>query len=104
MEQKKSISFGFRGTMLIIYQFIAYITFQVFTQYPLNILADMYGGAQTVSKLYSICAIVGILVQLALVGTISKMRNVKAFGSILGAITLVLDRTLWRHCLVLPRL
>ena len=90
MEQKKSISFGFRGTMLIIYQFIAYITFQVFTQYPLNILADMYGGAQTVSKLYSICAIVGILVQLALVGTISKMRNVKAFGSILGAITLVL--------------
>ena len=60
--QKKVHGFGFRGWMLIIYQAIAYITFQVFTQYPLNILADLYGGAQKVSQLYSICAIVGILV------------------------------------------
>ncbi len=88
--QTKVRGFGFRGWMLIIYQAIAYITFQVFTQYPLNILADLYGGAQTVSRLYSICAIVGILIQLALVGVISKMKNIKLFGSILGAITLVL--------------
>ncbi len=90
MQQKRSIGFGFRGWMLIIYQAIAYITYQAFTQYPLNILADLYGGAQTVSKLYSICAIVGIFIQLILVRPISRMKNVKLFGTILGAITLVL--------------
>ncbi len=90
MEQKKVRSFGFRGWMLILYQFIAYLTYQCFTQYPLNILADMYGGAQKVSSIYSICAVVGILVQVALAGVVSRMKRIKLFGSILGAITLVL--------------
>ena len=31
MEQKKVRGFGFRGWMLILYQAIAYITFQCFT-------------------------------------------------------------------------
>ena len=88
--QKKSIGFGFRGWMLILYQAIAYITFQVFTQYPLNILADFYGGATLVSSIYSTCAIIGIVVQIIMVGLISKMKSIKAFGSILGAISLVL--------------
>ncbi len=88
--QKKSIGFGFRGWMLILYQAIAYITFQVFTQYPLNILADFYGGAQLVSKIYSICAIVGIVIQILLVSLIAKMKSIKAFGSILGIVSLVL--------------
>ncbi len=90
MEQKKVRSFGFRGWMLIVYQFIAYITYQCFTQYPLNILADLYGGAQKVSSIYSICAVVGILVQVILAGVVSKMKRIKLFGSILGAITIIL--------------
>ena len=65
--QNKVKGFGFRGWMLIIYQAIAYIAFQCFTQYPLNILADFYGGAQKVSGIYSVCAIVGILIQIILV-------------------------------------
>ncbi len=88
--QKKSIGFGFRGWMLILYQAIAYITFQVFTQYPLNILADFYGGAQLVSSIYSICAIIGIVIQIIMVGLIAKMKSIKAFGSILGIISIVL--------------
>ena len=90
MGQKKSINFGFRGWMLIIYQAIAFVTYQVFTNYPLNILADMYGGAQTLSKIYSICAIGGIIVQLVLAGVISRLKNIKIFGTILGAVTLLL--------------
>lgn len=89
-QKKKSINFGFRGWMLIIYQAIAFVTYQVFTNYPLNILADMYGGAQVLSKVYSICAICGIIVQLVLAGFIFKIKNIKMFGSILGAITLLL--------------
>lgn len=90
MNQKKAIGFGFRGWMLILYLALAYITYQAFTQYPLNILSDFYGGAGIVSKIYSICAIVGIFIQLLLVGPLSRMKSIKAFGSILGAITLVL--------------
>ncbi len=90
MIQKKAIGFGFRGWMLILFQAIAYITYQVFTQYPLNILADFYGGATVVSKYYSICAIVGIFIQLLLVGPISRLKNLKAFCCTLGGVTLVL--------------
>ena len=90
MEQQKIRGFGFRGWMLIIYQAIAYVTFQCFTQYPLNILADFYGGSQKVANIYSICAVVGILVQIVLAGVVAKMKKIKLFGAILGAITLVL--------------
>ena len=90
MEQHKIRGFGFRGWMLIIYQAIAYITFQCFTQYPLNILADFYGGSQKVANIYSICAVVGILVQIVLAGIVAKMKRIKLFGAILGAVTLVL--------------
>ena len=90
MEQNRSRGFGFRGWMLILYQAIAYITFQVFTQYPLNILAEFYGGSQKVANIYSICAVVGILVQIVLAGIVARMKKIKLFGTILGAITLVL--------------
>ena len=90
MNQKKAIGFGFRGLMLILFQAVAYITYQVFTQYPLNILADFYGGATVVSKYYSICAVVGIFIQLLLVGPISRLKNLKAFCCTLGGVTLVL--------------
>ena len=90
MQQKKSIGFGFRGWMLILYQAIAYLTFQCFTQYPLNILADFYGGSQKVANIYSICAVVGILVQIVLAGIVARMKKIRLFGTILGAVTLVL--------------
>ncbi len=90
MEQQKIRGFGFRGWMLIIYQAIAYITFQCFTQYPLNILAPFYGGSQKVANIYSICAVVGILVQIVLAGVVAKMKKIKLFGAILGAVTLLL--------------
>ena len=90
MEQKKVRGFGFRGWMLILYQAIAYITFQCFTQYPLNTLAPFYGGSQKVANIYSICAVVGILVQIALAGVVAKMKKIKLFGACLGAVTLLL--------------
>ena len=40
METKKSIGFGVRGWLLIIVLFFGFMMFQVFTNYPLNILAD----------------------------------------------------------------
>lgn len=88
MESKKIIGFGGRGWLLMIYQALAYVTFQVFTQYPLNILADLYGGAQLISKIYSTAAIVGIIIQLLLAGVIARSSHIKAIGSVLGIITI----------------
>ena len=76
--------------MLILYQAIAFVTYHVFTNYPLNILADFYGGAQRLSAVYSACAIIGVIAQLALANVIAKMKSVKVFGTVLGLITLVL--------------
>ncbi len=90
MNQSKSIGFGFRGWMLIIYQAIAFFTFTVFTNFPMNILADMYGGAQKISTLYTIATIVGIIFQLIFSRFIGKLKNVKMLGAIFGAVTLVL--------------
>ncbi len=87
--QKKNINFGFRGWMLIIYQFIAFLTFVAFTNWPMNALADMYGGQQTVSTIYTIAQVLGIATQLILSRNIGKVKNIKVLGIILGVISMV---------------
>ena len=90
MTQKKAIGFGFRGWMLILFQAIAFLTYQVFTQYPLNILNEFYGGARLLGMIYTISAVVGIFIQLLLVKRVAKMKSVKLFSAILGCITLII--------------
>ncbi|MCD8149396.1 MAG: MFS transporter [Clostridiales bacterium] len=89
MSQKKSINIGFRGWMLVIYQFTAFFMYTAFTNYPLNILSDFYGGATKISTIYTICGLIGIAFQLALSGQIRKF-NIKIFSATLGLITLIL--------------
>ena len=90
MEKKKNLGFGFRGWMLILYQAIAFFTFTVFTKFPMNILADMYGGAKTISTIYTVATIVGIVVQLVFTRFIGKIKSIKLLGAIFGGITLIL--------------
>jgi MFS family permease len=90
MQQKKTMNFGFRGWMLIIYQAIAFLSFMVFTNYPMNVLADMYGGAQKISMIYTISIVVGIIAQLILARFIGKIKNVKKVSIALGIVSLVL--------------
>ena len=91
MQQKTKlgINFGFRGWMLLIFEVTAFFLFQAFTQFPLNLLADFYGGAQKLSTLYTIGTLVGIVLQLILASRVSKMSSVKPMTMIFGAITLV---------------
>lgn len=91
MQQKKSINFGFRGWMLAIYQFIGFLVFVAFTNWPMNALADVYSPAnpQFVSTLYTIAQILGIGIQLVLSANIGKVKNVKILSIILGCISLV---------------
>lgn len=88
-KQKKSINFGFRGWMLIIYQFLAFLAYTAFTNWPMNILADLYGGSQIVSTIYTVAMVCGIIIQLILSSFIGKMKSPKNMGLLLGILTMV---------------
>lgn len=90
MQQKKTMNFGFRGWMLVIYQAIAFLSFMVFTNYPMNVLADMYGGAQKLSMIYTVSIVIGIVAQLIIARFVGKIKNVKRVSIILGIISLLL--------------
>jgi OFA family oxalate/formate antiporter-like MFS transporter len=89
MEKKPSISFGFRGTMLLICQFLAFFTFIVFTNWPMNILADMYGGAAKISTIYTVATVICIIAQLILSRFVGKFKSIKALSVIFGIIALI---------------
>lgn len=84
--------FGFRGWMLLIYQFLAFLAFIVFTNWPMNILAselpDIYGNPQSLSMIYTLCMLGGIAIQLILSQFIGKVKSVKWLSHIFGIITL----------------
>lgn len=88
MQQKKSINFGFRGWILIIYQFLAFLAFVAFTNWPMNALADMYGGSQTVSAIYTAGMVLGVIVQLILSRNIGKVKSIKGLSVILGVVSM----------------
>ena len=89
MEQKKAVGFGFRGWFLLIVLFIGFMTFQVFTNFPLNILSDFYGGSQKISLFYTAGTAVGIVLQLILSAFMPKIKSVKKLAAIFGAIAVV---------------
>lgn len=81
---KKKINFGFRGWMLVIYQATAFLAYTAFSNYPLNILADLYGGAQKLSTIYTVCTLVGIAAQLCMNRIVGKLKSIKSFSALCG--------------------
>lgn len=100
MEQthKKTIGYGFRGWLLILFQAIAFVMYQASTNYPLNILNGLFDGfaggegqgMQLLSMIYTIAAIVGIICQLILSNSIGKAKSVKRIALTLGAVSIIL--------------
>lgn len=94
MEKKQSIGFGFRGTMLIIFQALGFFAFAAFTMWPMNILAgeeaNFFGGHGLIPKVYTSAILVGIVVQLVLSFFIGKIKSVKKLSMVFGAISLLL--------------
>ncbi len=87
--QKKSINLGFRGWMLVIYQFLAYIAFVAFTNWPMNALADLYGGSEKLSSLYTLAIAIGIIIQLIISRNIGRVKNIKVLSIVLGVVSMV---------------
>ncbi|MCD8045772.1 MAG: MFS transporter [Clostridiales bacterium] len=89
MNQSKPKGFGTRGVILIIVLFLGFFSFQTFTNYPLNILADLYGGSTTVAMIMSAGTFVGIVIQLILSRFIGRIKSIKKVASIFGVIAIV---------------
>lgn len=89
MEKKGSIGFGFRGWILIIVCFFGFMTFQVFTNFPLNILADFYGGSQKVAMLLTIGTLIGIVLQIIISNYIGKIKSIKKVTVVIGLVAIV---------------
>lgn len=92
MGALKNLNFGVRGWILMIYQFLAFVAFTIFTNYPMNMLADLYGGEagpQSLAQIYTIGAVVAIVIQLILSQFIGRIKSIKGMGAIFGVIALV---------------
>jgi len=90
MEQKKkSLGFGLRGWLLIFWVATALFSYVLVGNYPLNIMADLYGGAQTLSLIYTGASIVGIIIQIIVSRKAGAVKSWKALSTILGIVTIV---------------
>lgn len=89
MEKKQRIGFGARGWILIIVLFFGFMMFQVFTNYPLNILADFYGGSQKVAMLLTVGTLIGIVLQIIISNFIGKIKSIKKVAAVIGLIAVI---------------
>lgn len=91
---KKSIGFGMRGTMLILYQAIAFYLFTVFNSFAQNIQAsgnEMFYGwnAARVSQIYTIVTLIDVLFQLLFARKIANAKNIKMISVIFMSLSVV---------------
>ncbi len=89
MNQSQAKGFGTRGVLLIVVLFLGFFMFQVFTNYPLNILADFYGGSQTVAMLLTIGTLAGVVTQIILSRFVGHIKSIKKVASIFGIIAII---------------
>ena len=90
MEQKIK-GFGFRGWMLMIYQFMAYLAMVCFTNWPMNALGDYYdpvSGAQGVSKIYTMAAVIGVIIQVIVSPKIGKIKSIHKLSIVMAVISM----------------
>ena len=97
MQQKTKlgINFGFRGWMLMIFEISAFLVFQAFTNFPMNMLAGFYTGlpdaeaGQVLAPIMTIGTLVGIVIQLVLSNFLGNMKSVKPMVLGFGVLTLL---------------
>jgi len=89
MNQSQVKGFGSRGIILIVVLFLGFFMFQTFTNYPLNILADFYGGSTTVAMLLTIGTLAGVVTQIILSRFVGNIKSIKRVASIFGIIAVI---------------
>lgn len=89
MEKSRSKGYGVRGWILIIWIATALMSYLVVGNFSLNILSDLYGGQQTLSTIYTVASVIGIIIQLAISGFVGKMKSIKLLSTIMGVLVIV---------------
>ena len=97
MQQKTKlgINFGFRGWMLLIFEVTAFLVFQAFTNFPMNILAEFYThlpeqeASAALAPLMTAGTLVGIVIQLVLSNFVGRMKSIKPMVLAFGCLTLI---------------
>lgn len=94
-QTKLGINFGFRGWMLLIFEVSAFLVFQAFTNFPMNMLAGFYthlpdeqAGA-ALAPIMTAGTLAGIVIQLILSNFVGKMKSVKPMVLGFGCLTLI---------------
>jgi len=89
--EKKRLGFGARGWILCLYQFVAFLVYVVFTNWPMNALGDYYGGlggTQNIAMLYTIASVIGVVIQVIAAPHIGKIKNIKLVSIVMGAVSM----------------
>lgn len=55
----------------------------------LNVLSDLYGGQQTLSSIYTVASVIGVVIQLVASSFIGRLKSIKKMGSIFGVLSIV---------------
>ena len=96
MEKQERLGFGGRGSILMIYQILAYAGYTAFTNFPQNILSSFYGGTTRLTFMNLIGSLLGYVITYFIISPrIGKMKSVKRVGMIIGCIALVICAIAW---------
>lgn len=88
---RKNIGFGRVGTLVLVFQFLAYVGYCSFTNYPQNVMSQYYGGVQVTTLMNLIGSLVGYLINyFFLAPRIGRVKSMKGLCVGVGALSLVL--------------
>ena len=90
--EKKRLGFGARGWILCLYQFVAFLVYVIFTNWPMNALGDYYGGpggTQNIAMIYTVASVLGVIIQVIAAPLIGKIKNIKLVSIIMGIISML---------------
>ena len=93
--QKKSIGFGFRGWIVLIYQFLAFVMYVSLNNFGQNVMANVNANvrgwnATLVPTVYTIVCVVSVIIQFIFGKRIANSGKVKNLSMILLTISGVL--------------
>ncbi len=100
MDKQQRLGFGGRGSILMIYQILAYAGYTAFTNFPQNILSSFYGGTQRLTFMNLIGSLLGYVITYFVISPrIGKMKSVKRVGMYIGFVALIVCACL---CIIPP--
>lgn len=97
---KKNVGFGFRGTMVMLYQFLGYAIYTAFTNFPQNVLSANYGGSTTTTLMTLIGTGVSFVITYFIIApNVGRVKSWKRISITVGIIAMVFSFTI---CLIPP--